>query len=80
MNASYQRALHRAAKVCVSEADRAERTGQYRYAENLRASARSALAQLPREPADPMILAQRARNRNVSRAWAATIIAGSGGN
>jgi hypothetical protein len=80
MNAPAQKALVRAARVCIAEADRADRMGQYRYAENLRASARSALAQLPREPQDPMILTQRARNRNIARAWAATIVTGYGAN
>jgi hypothetical protein len=78
MNAPSQKALLRAARSCIAEADRADRVGRHLYAENLRASARSALAQLPREPQDPMILAERARIKNVARAWAAAIVTGYG--
>jgi hypothetical protein len=46
MNLSSINALVRAAQSCIREAAYADRTGQYKYAAQLRASARVALGEL----------------------------------
>jgi hypothetical protein len=52
-----QRALIRAARKCASEAARADRLGQRRYAGLLRAAARRALAAAAAEGSEPLIKA-----------------------
>jgi hypothetical protein len=65
------------ARTCVAEADRADRAGQHRYAELLRGSARTALAELDADTPRavyPETAAARAR----TRAFAQVIAAGFG--
>jgi hypothetical protein len=65
------------AKTCIAEAQRADRLGQRTYAALLRGSARRALAELDAitpAPIDP----KTARKREISRAYAKTILAGFG--
>jgi hypothetical protein len=71
-------ALIRAAGVCIGEADRARRLGQHRYAAELRASARHALAEVnalqPPMPVDPD--PETAKRQEQARIHAAVILKG----
>jgi hypothetical protein len=69
-------ALVRAARSCVAEADRAQRLGRHRYAGELRASARTALAELNAiRPSVPVDI-ETAKRREVARAFAAVLMTG----
>jgi hypothetical protein len=76
MSNSSIRALLAVARSCVAEAARADRAGRHRYAELIRASARTVLAELdairPRAPADPDMMARQER----ARAFAAVLMKG----
>lgn len=70
-------AMLRVAKTCIAEAQRADRTGQHRYAELLRGSARRALAEL--DAATPRVVdPETAKRLERTRAYAKVIAAGFG--
>jgi hypothetical protein len=78
MTTSSVRALLAAARSCVAEAGRASRRGEFRYAAELRASARTALAEVraitPRAavPVDP----ETAKKQATAKAYAAVLLKG----
>jgi hypothetical protein len=76
MSTSSVRALLAAANACVKEAGRADQRKQYRYANALRQSARTALAELdairPRAPVAPDEMAKREK----ARIYAAVVLKG----
>jgi hypothetical protein len=67
----------RAARSCAAEADRADRLGQHRYAELVRASARTALAELDAitARAAPVDI-ESAKRQERTRAFAAVVLNG----
>ena len=69
-------ALARAARSCTAEADRAEQLGQYRYAAELRQSARNALAELRAITPRPLVDLEVTRRQERTRAFALTLLTG----
>jgi hypothetical protein len=76
MSTSSVNALLRAARSCVAEAARADRRGEYRYARELRQSARNALAEVRAMTPPVAVDPETAKRQERTRAFAAVLMQG----